>query len=239
MPLTRASELDRTLACAGSLVMLRNEFKPTNAARAAAWGTNTHKWKESGRLPGNEAHDKLLHRKIRASGIDRAALWPPGGEHEVALAYNVVSRRAVRCNLVGDSEKAAWKAAFTDEWVTGSPDYVSELCGEPWVDDLKTGRIVSLEAHKYQQMFYCLAWGLAVHGTPTPARSTLTHWPRYPVDVKPERMGTVFSLDDYTDLMLRLVRLREQVLAKRVRLKTGVQCEYCPSRGVCPKIKEQ
>lgn len=237
MPLARASELDRLLACAGSLVLPRDDFKPTAAARAAMWGTVCHKWKETGRLPGNEAHDKLLHRKIKASAIDRGALWPGDGEHEVALAYNVVTRRAVRCRLVGDTEKAAWKGAFSDEWVVGTLDYVLELFGEPWVDDLKTGRIVSLEAHKYQQMFYCLAWGLAAHGRPTPARSTLTHWPRYPVDAPAVRLGRVFSLDEYGAFMLRLVELRDAVVGKRVDLIVGDQCTFCPSRTACPKQK--
>lgn len=247
MPLTRASELDRILRCGGSLVLPREEIRTTAADKAAAWGTYVHYWAETGHLQGNLAYDRLLNDKIVQGGVDRTALWPEEGEHEIALAYHVVERRAIRCKVpmgITDPKdqtayKNNWKAAMGNEWVTGTADFAMELLDEPWVDDLKTGRRASYDDYLHQQGFYCMAYVLAEYGELREARSTLTHWPKYPKARPPDRFGEKYELAYFRQLQDSLSTLREQVLNQRVKLTVGPQCQYCPSRLSCPSYGSQ
>lgn len=243
MPLARASELDRLLACPGSAVLPRSEEKSERATEAAAWGTYCHLWKETGEIrPGKYAG--TLKKKVDLLGVGgREELWA-GGLHEVALAYNVVSGAAGALILPATSdEAAAWKSSFGDSWVVGTADYVGLLLESPWVDDLKTGRHAEWETYKFQQAFYALAWSTIHFGEFREARSTITHWPKYPITKKPLRFGTVLTLDFMDDFKRRLRQLREDVLRLReldqervvVRLSDGPQCLYCPSRLSCIK----
>jgi hypothetical protein len=235
MPFARASELDRLFACAGSAVLQREERPP---GEAALWGTACHKWKETGHLPANAGFRRLMEKKIAESGIGRNALWPEEGEHEVALAYNVVTRESRRCTVpIGEDDdryKGAWKAGFDNQWVTGTLDFAMILMEEPWVDDLKTGRHADPNAYLYQQSFYVLAWAGAVD-----SRSTITHWPKYPVAGEPVRLGRTFSAGYLADFQVRLAELREDVLRGSPALITGSQCDWCPSKRFCPKFKEE
>lgn len=252
MPFARASELDRLLECAGSArgVLPRAEddpgyVVPENTARGRTWGTVCHEWSETGIIPANEAYAKTLVRKIRESKMDRLRQWPAEGEHEVALAYNVVTGRAVRCRPPtgsGREYRENWKAGFDLEWVTGTLDYVWELIGTPWVDDLKTGRFLSSTEHEAQQSFYALAWGLVKYGEIVETRSTLTHWPKYPLQAGPRRYGSVFTVEHLTRFARKLAALRERVLDyqrrrthKNLRLVVGEWCRFCPSKSACPK----
>lgn len=252
MPLARASELDRLFACPGSAYLPRAEDS-TN--KAAAWGTKVHHWAETGEIPVGP-DGKLLTKKIITAGVRREVTWPPGGEHEVALAYNVLTRKAVRyepprplpAGYDKKSHASAWKDAFDDEWVTGSLDYVGTLLGAWWVDDLKTGYDGRWEKYQYQQLFYCLAWTLWQYGEITEGRSTITHWRKYPIERPPQRYGGVIEVDKLNAFMDKLSRLREQILELRVKgaenkgeevnsvLVLGDHCRFCPSRLSCPKF---
>lgn len=250
MPFARASELDRLLLCPGPAILVRADesTKSPRSKEAAAWGTAIHAWKETGTLPNDPKIRSLFNKKLGASGVDRVKLWPVAGEHEVALAFNVVTGVGRRCTVpvgaAADEYRATWKSAFDDQWVTGTLDYVMELLGGPWVDDLKTGRYGHPKDYEAQQTFYCLAWGTATYGEITPTRSTITHWPKYPTAAHPVRLGSVFNLDYLKAFWKRLQGLRAQILrlqplpkdAIMGELSTGEQCMYCPSRAACPKI---
>lgn len=224
----------------------RSEEKSERAVIAAEWGTAVHRWMETGELPKGRI-GTTLKKKIVESGVDRGSLWI-NGLHEVPLAYNIRTRQARALVLpLPDGDKAAWKNAHDDEWVVGTADYVGLLMDTPWVDDLKTGRKVDYIDYRYQQGFYTMVWTLSQMGELTPARSTITHWPKYPIASKPRRFGTVLEVEFFQELQGRLKTLREDVMKLReleqagrresvvVRLSDGPQCVYCPSRLACTK----
>lgn len=208
-----------------------------------------HAWKETGEYPDTK-EGRALKKKVEASGVERGTFWA-GGLHELPLAYNVVTSES-RCLIlpVDNAAKTAWKASFDNEWVVGTADYVGLLLDLPWVDDLKTGRRVDYLDHRYQQAFYSLAWTLYLVrtgelGEITQCRSTITHWPRYPLGDKPLRFGTVLEPDFFADFRVKLRNLKVDTQALRVikeknmdlgaKLSEGPQCTYCPSKTSCTK----
>jgi hypothetical protein len=227
-------------------VLPRSEEKSERAVIAAEWGTGVHKWKETGEFPEGR-NGTTLRKKVKEAGVERDTYWV-GGLHEVPLAYNVVTQeaRALVLPLPLD-KKDAWKGSFDDTWVTGTADYVGLLFDAPWVDDLKTGRRVDYLDYRYQQGFYALAWTLFQTGGLGEVRSTITHWPKYPIPNKPRRFGTVLEPDFFLELQGRLKQLREDVMKLReleasgrrddvvARLTDGPQCVYCPSKLACTK----
>lgn len=224
----------------------RSEEKSERAVIAAEWGTAVHKWKETGEFPEGRIAT-TLRKKIKESEVTREFYWS-GGIHEVPLAYNVITgaARALVLPLAGEA-KDRWKASYGDEWITGTADYVGLLLEAPWVDDLKTGRKVEYVDYRYQQGFYTMVWALSQLGELVEARSTITHWPKYPIPEKPRRFGTVLTPDFFSELQGRLKTLREDVMKLReleesgrresvvARLSDGPQCQYCPSRLACTK----
>lgn len=255
MPLARASELDRLLSCAGSLILPRNLKRSENGNKAAAWGTYAHRWKETGEILDNEegenaAHARRMRSKLKASGTEREVWWPSNGKHEVTLALNVVTLEVKTPpasqleRLTGQAKVAyinAWKEAWGDDWITGTADYISELMDLPWVDDFKTGRSGHPKDYEQQQSLYCLAWGLLKYGDIVPTRSTITHWPVYPRNGKPRRTGGLIEVPYFRLFLDRLRDLRQRVLHARgggsLRLFAGDQCQFCPSSPDCPKLK--
>ncbi len=246
MPFARASELDRLLACPGALVLPRSEEKSERAVIAAEWGTAVHRWKETGEIPGGRI-GTTFKKKLKETGVEREQYWSEG-LHEVPLAYNIVSGEARALVLPLPTEKKdKWKAAHGDTWVTGTADYVGQILEAPWVDDLKTGRKVDYLDYRYQQGFYTMVWTLFQLGELNSARSTITHWPKYPISQKPKRFGTVLEVEFFMELQGRLKQLREEVMRLREleqegrresvvgRLSDGPQCQYCPSRLACTK----
>lgn len=256
MPLARASELDRVLACGGSLVLPRSDTRSQRAKTAADWGTYVHTWKETGVVVDddqgqNRAFARRLRSKLKASGFKREVVWPREGRHEVTLAFNVVTREVKtpppRQDAVSGQARVAyieaWKAAWGDEWVTGTLDYAMEIADFPWVDDLKTGRFAHPKDYEAQQAFYALAWSIHKYGDILPTRSTITHWPIYPRDGKPVRRGGVFDVAFLKGFHAKLLDLRDRVRHARggglLRLFAGDQCQYCPSSSVCPKLVKE
>lgn len=250
MPLARASELDRLFACPGSAFLPREDNRTPYAKGAAAWGDGVHLWAETGELPTDHKFRRLLEEKIVLSGIDRMALWPEGGVREPAFAYNVITGEA-QMYTGPKAEKDAWKAAFGDEWITGSADYAADLFDAPWVDDLKTGRAVSWAAYKAQQSFYVVAWSKVRFGGLRQGRSTLTHWPKYPKHNPPDRFGRTLDVDYLEKYTVELRGLRDKILAGRAVvaepaetkkklevLSLGEHCGYCPSKLACPMVGE-
>lgn len=209
-----------------------------------AYGTAVHTWKETGVVPASR-HGDVLNRKLNHLETKREELWPDGF-HEIPLAYNVVSGEARAVVLpITAAEKVEWKASHGDEWIVGTADFVGLLMGGPWVDDLKTGRHVEWADYGYQQAFYVLAWSLFHYHELLSTRSTITHWPKYPINGKPRRVGRVLDPDFLRDFQNRLKNLRLDYLRLReahsnggdvvARLQDGPQCLYCPSKNSCTK----
>ena len=228
------------MECPGSAWLPR---RPDVTGLAAGWGNLVHEWVETGEVPKSN-DGKLLQKRIDKSGINREALYPPGGEHEVPVAFNLVTEQAVRYPNPplppGITRKAhidAWKRAFSDEWYAGSIDYAGELLDSWWIDDLKTGRDVTWGKYAWQQTAYSIAWSKLKYGDLRSGRSTVTHWPRYPVARAPNRLGTVLEEEWLKNALDKLRALRVDVLAQKPEtIQTGEQCYFCPSSGACPKL---
>lgn len=242
MPFARASELDRLFKCAGSSVLPRVRDKDSIAAE---WGTKVHAWAETGVLP--EGKDgAALGKKIDKAGVSRRKLWPEEGEHEITIALDPESLAVKYCDPpagAADTSTARrayadkWKEGFDDTWIVGSIDFGMELIGRPWVDDLKTGRLVSWQDYQAQQTVYAAMYSLWKYGALRETRSTVTHWPRYPVGVAPARMGGTLTVAYLESFMHRLRELRTEILKLKaggdMRLSYGEHCRFCPSRRGC------
>ncbi len=250
MPFARASSLDLLLACYGSAILGGDgEEKPESTKVAADWGSMVHDWKETGLVrPVSEARKNLVplfEKKLKATGVRREQWWPETMVHELAMAVKPFEAYA---QLVegGKDEKELWKAAFGEDWVTGTLDGYDWMFDVLWIDDLKTGRdknragesLVTDAKYIEQRRFYALGLSrlLDYRG---PVNVTLTHWPRYPVLSLPTRFGRVIEQDEVNDFEKRLVRLRDNVRRARddkakLNLTPGEeQCMFCPSRGKC------
>lgn len=240
-PIFRCSELDRLIECPGSAWLPRED---RSYGEGAAWGNMVHSWLETGEYP--EGRDgELLKKRVTKSNTDRDKLWPEG-EHEVALAFNLLSETVVRYPnpplLPGTTRKQnvdAWKQSFSNEWFTGSLDFVGELLDSWWIDDLKTGRDVTWGKYMWQQTSYAIMWSKYKYGDYISGRSTVTHWPRYPVARPPNRLGSVLDGTWLRNSLDRLRQLRVDILSRSPeKLLTGEHCNFCPSSGACPKLSE-
>lgn len=243
-PVFRASELPRLFECPGSGYLQRADDVE---GVAAAWGTKVHAWMETGEYPEGE-DGAAIEKRVKKAGVDRGKLWP-GGEFEVALAYNLVTGEARRYippvpvppGYTARTHKSAWKNAFDTEWATGTLDFAAELMDTYWVDDLKTGRNAHWKQYEPQQLFYCLALSVHRYGAIQGGRSTITHWPKYPIGRAPGRHGTALTAAYLVEFDGRLKALRNTVLAARngvkaaeAELSTGEHCRFCPSQVYCP-----
>jgi hypothetical protein len=237
------SSLDRLLACAGGDVLGGQDVKSKSAVVAAAWGTMVHEWKESGKIvavPGHENLAPLFEKKLRVTGVQRETYWPADMVHELAVAVNPFTGYAVYEGPDTREAKESWKAAHSDDWCTGTVDGYFWMFDTLAIDDLKTGREVTLEGHQWQVTGYALAVArvLDYRG---PVNVMITHWSRYPVDNRPVRLGRTVEPDELLAFEKRLAKLRDDILRAREDKKTlrlypgDIQCKWCPSRGVCPE----
>lgn len=244
MPFARASSLDRLLNCYGDLVLGGTDEKSEYVKVAADWGTMAHEWKETGQVVvvnNRQNIAKLFEKKLREGRVNREQWWPKTMIHEVAMAVNPF--QAYGEMREGDkAEKEAWKAAFGDDWCTGTLDGYDWMFDVLWIDDLKTGRFVEEANYIEQRRFYALGLCrlLDYRG---PVNITLTHWPRYPVLSQPNRFGRVIEQDEIRDFEKRLVKLRDDVRRAKekrehMRLVSGEHCTFCPSRKVCPELNQ-
>ncbi len=221
------------------------DTKPESTLIAADWGTMVHHWKSCGEVKAVNKRENLVplfHKKLKEGGVKREDWWPnhdQGFFHEIATAVSPF-KDYLWCPG-GDPEE--WKKEQSDDYCTGTTDGYGWMFDALWVDDLKTGRWVTLEEHIQQLRFYALgiARRLDYRG---PVHVTLTHWPRYKVDNKPLRFGRVVEQDELLAFEKDLARLRDEVLRGRekpelMKLVSGPQCLWCPSKNVCSKHEEQ
>lgn len=257
MSWARASSAARSMACPASTVLQSID----KAGDAAIWGKFCHSWVETGGfVKQKEMTDKqfdaactLLGKKIVASGIQREELWPLYGSFEVPFGINCVKEEVLQVENV-----EGWRDRFGEEWATGTIDYSSELLGDAWCDDLKTGRHLP-HRDDPQIMMYCLARWL-LDDKPSVIRFTLTHWPKYPIDQPPNRYDVSkehWQIERfYQQLRLayqRHTRAKEHQLENRIDewawaglpyqwtwatrppVEYTGQCTYCKSKQFCPK----
>lgn len=246
MPWARASELERLLECPGSAVLPR---EPDRTIEAGQWGRMVHRWKATGVVepePGFPNHGPLLDDRIRRTNPDRRTLWP--GSHELAVWLVPLGSAAL---LHGDDPR--WKSGAPPDAISGTTDHLGEVLGDPWIDDLKTGREPPGPLSP-QTLFYALAVARCTHPPPGRVLVSITHWPRYPRDGLPTRSWATVTAHQLDAFEHRLERLRQQVVHLRGlvpdvtassqppsvppsllgALRPGSACTYCPSRNSCP-----
>ncbi len=158
---------------------------------AAAWGTMLHTWKETGTFPVDTVATRRRLKSLAMSGVSREELYPDTGLHEISYALHTANRivdHLWRPGLTRE-DREEWKAGFGPEWVTGTCDYTGDVLGDPWCDDLKSGREVTDNPWDLWQLrLYATCVAILSHADQV--HVSLTHWPRYPADSVPERIWT-------------------------------------------------
>ena len=240
-PWTRASSLDRSVACPASTHLAQLVAPSERSQDAARWGTMLHHWKETGEWLEDTQPVRRRRAALVAGGVSREDLWPITGAHEVAFALHTANKLAVRCDLPTREEKEAWKLSFDESWITGTCDYLGDLLGEPWVDDLKTGKYgLHAEADPWdlwQMRFYALC--AAMFTGADRVHVSLTWWPRYPADGVPLQIwAEPVTATELLGLTLPLLETaRRAAVASRLLTpdaQPGDHCTFCKSRTSCP-----
>lgn len=249
------------MQCAGSETLPRDDRPESEESRRAlAWGTAAHHWKATGEFPEGRL-GKDLRAAVESSGIDRGALWPVGGEHEVFGAVRVDGRRAAW--TVGGPGEDAMRA--DPAWLCGTADYVGREqvagyeCSALWVDDLKTGKFYEnpnedderhdprlpvganrfpVAADSPQLLAYALMQAVRLNYT-GPVVLSITHWPRLPLERRhapPTRTWHMTHTDALHAFWGELERTSGA--ASLGILTPGPHCKFCPSRKFCPELEE-
>lgn len=250
MPWTRFSEVDRALLCPASTHLVRLAGKSANAVVAAEWGTKVHAWKETGDWPlatkgkwkGKvELPCARRNAALIASDITREDLWPADGLHEVSYALHTETSTVGQMIGGTQEEREAWKNSHDNHWITGTADYVGDILGIPWVDDLKTGNPVYLPNDPValgQLRGYLLCRMLLEPGAPY-GWVSITSWPHFPADGIPNR-DRINTIDRAACMafLAELEQARQRAMASRsnIQWETGEQCKFCPSRVSCPGL---
>lgn len=202
---------------------------------AADWGTFVHRWKATGECDRRGGWDELLRNRIRLSGINRELLWPSSGRHEVAMAVDC-TRWGRAAEFRGTKEEVdAWRNTLSDEWIAGEADYVGDLLGEPWVDDLKTGRVAPDPSFLQGKVYALGAYFLSPMEADR-VHVSVTHWPRYPQSGRPRQRFAVWTVRDLKRFHGELVRGRNRALKRLPVAVVGEQCTYCDCKTSCPEF---
>ena len=246
--------MSRAVACPASAHLPRAE--ETGDRSSADWGTLVHAWAESGKWPVDSLATRRRQAAIDGSRWSRETLWPKDGLHEVSYALHTKNRIAVRERFATREERDAWCASFDSGWLTGTADYVGDLFGEPWIDDLKTGKGHPVDyaghlegrirAHEgdswdvWQARMYAVAECL--WSKPTGVWVSHTWWARYPADSEPVRIGPrrVDSAEilGLTLPLLEMARTRVEASWDRVDARPGAeQCRWCRAAPNCPAMQ--
>ncbi len=255
MTWSRASELSRAVACPASAHLPRGE---DGASAAADWGTSVHAWAETGRWPADTAATRRRDAALRGAGLTREKLWP-GGAHEVTYALATGSRLATRDVFGTRAEREAFTAGLGEEWLSGTADWVGDWFGEPWVEDLKTGKghPIDFAGHRagetppdggdpwdiWQLRLYAVAEALVTR--PSGVWVSVLWWPRYPADSVPVRIGPRradaaeirgLTLPLLETARLNVIRSRAAPVADA---RSGDHCHFCRCKAVCPALQTQ
>lgn len=240
-PWARASAAARWLVCPASTVLPTDPDSPGEAAR---WGTEVHDWKAQGGVPDGPEFSVLIRKRLLAvTGTEhgealREEFWPAEeGTHELAMAMDAVTGR-VEVFRGTSVQRDEWKLSRPDSCVTGSLDWDGELAGDPWTDDLKTGKTPDPPDSPQNR----------VYGAARRSRYlSITHWPRYPYQGRPHREMEGFpdrlreaTFHDIQGAYRAHLEARGSLLlGEQPRAVTGAHCRWCPSQNHCPTYKEQ
>lgn len=259
MPWTRGSSLLRSLACPGSTVLPAGpDLRSDRTIEAADWGTMAHRWAATGEIQSVRKNHEALFRKklvtvwgsLEAAEESRRVFWPESGMHEVSVAYNCEQDLVEWCP--GPHDPDTWKAQFDGRYITGTCDYVGQLLGDPWVSDLKTGRVPPPPEDPQVRFYTACIW--RIRNRPDRCISSVDWWPRYPVYSLPSRVDievTAETLDKFLwecrigydehgtadGLMIRGRATdtdTRRLLVEHELVRPGSHCLYCPSANNCP-----
>lgn len=235
MPWSRASELERAILCPGSAHLPRTP--DTRDKTAATWGTNVHAWKETGEWWENSLVTRRRQAALDAADLTRASLWPGLTGHEVSLALNTSDKEVL--TFAGHPEiRDSWKKGFDYAWLTGTADYIGDVLGTPWIDDLKTGKEVPEDPWELWQLKFYATCVILLNPDATEVLTSITHWPRYPADDPPRRIWSrpIPRAEVLGTTLAELEQGRRNVEASKTRLQVypGPQCTYCPAVAGCP-----
>lgn len=214
-----------------------------------------HLWAATGKVvasPDFPNHAKLFRKKLANNGLAnwdddlkfRESWWPPTGLHEISVAVDCEGKGVAWSQLEESMAMNTWKLEKPESWVTGTLDYIGQILGDPWVDDLKTGSWPPLPPKQSAQLrLYALAaLRLTRPVDPVPSRVVLsiTHWPRYPVIGLPKRYYHEV-LPKHLDKFEKMLRKAwKQYESGEAELNPGeLQCVFCPARAACPVVYQE
>lgn len=234
MPWARVSAAERWLVCPASTVLPQDERPP---GASALWGTDVHHWAATGVVPdsGNGWAHLIQQRVDRHPGL-RERLWPAGeGRHELSFAIGPDGRVRHTFHHPDQATREKWKAQQDPDVVTGTADWVGDILGEVWIEDLKTGKFPQPPTIPQLRVETVLApdgW---------PATTSVLHWPRYPTAAPPVRTlhgwthGEVEQTRrDIQDAHSGHLEAANDLSAGRaIRAVTGDHCRWCPSQRHC------
>lgn len=236
----RASSMDRLVRCTGPLFLpvLGDDDKGLKTELAADWGHGVHHWKATGDFIGIYAEQ--IRARVANGRVDRLALWPEGGLHEVAMAFNPLTGE-IR-HATGDVKALdRWKTQFAFPWSTGTADYVNVASGKLRVDDLKTGNPdprfpPTMPEDSYQVRWYAMVYCKVIHwGGDVVA--TITHWPR-PESAETLKPRKTRAPDVYTATLTQeqlrefeahTVRMAREAMACGPLRPHKETCKFCPA----------
>jgi hypothetical protein len=247
----RASESDRSLICPASLTIPRTRERSEGNLKSLAWGTLVHHWKETGdSYPSfaDEKDTKCFNKKLVMTGVERESYWA-GGEHEVTFAIRLDElhvERYVPERGATNEDRDAWKANFpADKWLTGTIDYLKP----DRLDDLKTGKLmyfskaqqrwiykpVPAAGNRQLWSYTMLPWCEAGCPDDWEFLTSITQWPRYPLDGLPIR---TYAWVTSGELKMHLAEIR-YALSHPNETKQPTDddedCLFCDSRPNCPE----
>lgn len=236
----RASSTDRAIICPASLVRPQSGERSKASIKAADWGTLVHNWKETGDTRGN----KTLNKKLAASGIDRARLWPTIGDshgHETTFSICLETLQLRIWSSSGSKySRDHWKRRHPKRsYLTGSIDWLSTVSRKdlpelPWVDDLKTGAWpISARTSAQLRSYALVPWVLS--GCDTDVWVSITQWPKYRLDCRPKRN---WHLLKSVDLAKHVQKLRWATSNTSKAIPTEDGCKFCLSKPNCKEYQE-
>lgn len=199
-----------------------------------------------------------LEQQVLHSSSSRDSLWPHPGQHELSYTLRCsgtqqqsvqpgttsnASLSVLRNVAADESARNDWKTSQSSDSVSGTADYVGDLFGVPWVDDLKTGRFAP-EPDNAQNKFYALCAWLDAGEPRDGAHVSITHWPR---GGSPRRLGPIaVSADclhsfrrDLDEAYAEWVWLNNREIPLACYSPSDAICRWCPARRVCPALNPE
>lgn len=222
------------LNCGGLFVA--PESTPDDRDHSAAdWGTAMH----AAVAEAPDAQDPW----VTWAAPHRERLWPNRlGEHEVSVSWDCATKTYELFRDSNEDRRTEWKFTRNDNCVVGTVDWWGQLpTGEPWVDDLKTGRSEP-DPTSPQILFGLMVRMKEADAVPWSAGRVSHTWgPRTTSEEwVPSREGlwrqvSRVALDAFEEeLHWAWVR----TVGMNPAARPGAHCQWCPSNSVCDRANE-